>query len=176
VPPVSLVLATWAGDHIAGLTAFRHLHAPDDPARSIATHEWLQTFASATTRSSRDAETYAARIDEITLAWRAALGRVRAHSAVDLLIAVLPGAPVVTVESAAALLGRSTVRTGEAINRLVEAGVLLQRNTGRQRYRVFEAAGVVEVFTSLERALASPTGDTADEPPRRPVPRGMHSR
>jgi Fic family protein len=171
VPPVSLVLATWASDYIAGPTAFRHLDAPDAAGRSIAAHAWLRTFASATTRASHDAETYATRIDEITHGWRATLGRVRARSAVDLLLGVLPGAPIVTVESAAALMGRSTVRAGEAINRLVEARILRQRNAGRQRYRVFEAAGVLDLFTNLERTLATAAGNPGVEPPRRPVPR-----
>jgi Fic family protein len=41
VPPVSLVLATWSDDYITGLTAFRHLHAPDSPDRSTAAHVCL---------------------------------------------------------------------------------------------------------------------------------------
>ncbi|MFV1988969.1 MAG: hypothetical protein ACC682_16990, partial [Gemmatimonadota bacterium] len=52
--------------------------------------------------------------------------------------------------------------TGAAINRLADAGILTQRNVGRQRYRIFEAPTVIELFTSLERSLASPTGDTQD--------------
>ena len=171
VPPVSLVLATWTRDYIAGLTAYRHLDDPDAAARSTATHPWLQTFASAATRACRDADLHATRIDQMTKAWREQLGRVRAKSAVDRLIEVLPGVPVVTVESAASLIGRSNVRAGEAINRLAEAGVLRQRNVGRQRYRVFEATEVLALFTGLERALASPTGDTATDPPSRPSPR-----
>ena len=78
---------------------------------------------------------------------------------------------MITVESAARLIGRSEMRTGEAVNRLEAAGVLRQRNVGRRRYRVFEAAGVVDLFTGLERALASPTGDTGTGPPSRRVPR-----
>lgn len=35
----------------------------------------------------------------------------------------------------------------------------------------FESADVVDLFTSLERALASVTGDTATEPPTRRVAR-----
>ena len=60
---------------------------------------------------------------------------------------------------------------GSAVNRLAEAGILVQRNIGRQRYRIFEAPEVLDLFTSLERALASPSGDTATAPPVRPVPR-----
>ena len=63
------------------------------------------------------------------------------------------------------------MRTGEAINRLEATGILRQRNVRRKRYRVFEAADVVELFTSLERALASPTGNTATAAPTRRVPK-----
>ncbi len=68
---------------------------------------------------------------------------------------------MITVESAAGLIGRSQMRTGEAVNRLETAGILRQRNIGRQRYRVFEASDVIDLFTGLERALANPTRNTA---------------
>jgi hypothetical protein len=83
---------------------------------------------------------------------------------------VLPGAPLVSVESASALIGRSKARTTEAVNALAEAGILRQRNVGRQRYRVFEATDVLDLFTGLERMLASPSGDTASAAPTRQVP------
>ena len=171
VPPISLVLATWATDYIAGLTAYRHIGTPDSPARSAGAGTWLRTFATAANRSCSDAEPYATKIDALDAAWRERLGRVRANSAVELLLEVLPGVPVITVETAARLIGRSEMRTGEAVNRLEAAGVLRQRNVGRQRYRVFEAADVVDLFTGLERALASLTGNTATTPPTRRVPR-----
>jgi hypothetical protein len=130
----------------------------------------LRTFATAAHRSCVDAESYAGTIEALDARWREQLGRVRANSAVELLLDILPGVPVVTVGSAARLIGRSEMRTGDAINRLEAAGVLRQRNIGRQRYRVFEASDVVDLFTGLERALASPTGDTAAAPPTRRVP------
>jgi Fic family protein len=171
VPPISLVLATWASDCIDGLTAYRHVGAPESPERSTGAGTWLRTFATAAHRSCNDAEAYAAKIDTLDARWREQLGRVRANSAVELILDLLPGVPVITVDTAARLIGRSEMRTGEAVNRLEAAGVLRQRNVGRQRYRVFEAADVVDLFTGLERALASPTGDTATAPPTRRVPR-----
>ena len=175
VPPISLVLATWARDYIAGLTAYRHVGAPSSPERSAGAGTWLRTFATAAHRSCADAESYAGKIEALDARWRKQLGRVRANSAVELLLDLLPGVTVITVDSAARLIGRSEMRTGEAINRLEAAGVLRQRNVDRQRYRVFEAADVVDLFTGLERALASPTGDTATEPPTRRVPRRANS-
>jgi Fic family protein len=171
VPPISLVLATWSDDYVAGLTAFRHLHPADSAERSLAAHTWLRTFAGATLRACSDAQAYASRIDELTDQWRSSLGTVRKGSALDLLIEVLPGVPLMTVESAARLISRSDVAAGAAINRLLDAGILMQRNVGKQRYRIFEAPAILELFTSLERTLASPTGDTATDAPVRPVPR-----
>lgn len=171
VPPISLVLATWADDYISGLTAFRHLNPTDSPDRSTAAHVWLRTFAGATLRACNDAQAYASQIDALVERWRSALGAIRNGSALDLLLDVLPGVPLLTVDSAARLTDRSDVAAGSAVNRLAEAGILVQRNLGKQRYRIFEAPEVLELFTSLERALASPTGDTATAPPIRTVPR-----
>jgi Fic family protein len=171
VPPISLVLATWSDDYVSGLIAFRHLHPADSPERSTAAQTWLRGFAGATLRACNDAHAYASRIDDLVDNWRGAFGAIRKGSAMDLLLDFLPGVPVMTVTSASRLIDRSEVAAGSAINRLTEAGILVQRNIGRQRYRIFEAPEVLELFTSLERALASPTGDTATAPPVRPVPR-----
>ena len=171
VPPISLVLATWATDYIAGLTAFRHIGTSTSSERSTGAGTWLRTFATAANRSCGDAEAYASQIDSLDAAWRKRLGPVRANSAAALLLNVLPGVPMITVESAARLIERSEMRTGEAVNRLEAAGVVRQRNVGRQRYRVFEAPDVIDLFTGLERTLATPTGDTATAAPSRPVPR-----
>jgi Fic family protein len=170
VPPVSLVLATWSESYVNGLMTFRHLAEPDSAARSAAASEWLRIFATATHRACIDAERYASQIDAITATWRARLGRVRANSSVERVLEVLPGAPVLSVASAAQLIGRSKARTTDAINTLATAGILRQRNIGKERYRVFEAVDVLDLFTGLERALASPTGDTRATAPVRQVP------
>jgi Fic family protein len=170
VPPISLVLATWSKDYVAGLTQFRHTSDPQSPARSQAVAPWLRTISSATQRACHDAELYSEEINQITNGWREDMGRVRANSSSDLLLRVLPGAPIVSVESASALIGRSKARTTDAIHSLVQSNVLRQRNVGRKRDRVYEASQVLDLFTKLERALASPTGDTQTAKPNRAVP------
>ena len=56
-----------------------------------------------------------------------------------------------------------------AIERLVAAGVLVQVSVGR-RNRAYEATELIDVFTTFERRLASPEGDTRVSAPARRVP------
>lgn len=132
-------------------------------------NRWAGLFAAACTRSVADAMTFQARIEHLEHQWRDRLGPIRSRSATDLLLRALPGAPVITVDSTAALIGRTFNPANEAIDRLVEAGILKQVTIGR-RNRAFEAPDVIRAFTALERQLASPSGDTRSSKPSRPVP------
>lgn len=170
LPPISLVLATWASDYVAGLEATRYR----GPASSRAAHDglnlWIARFAAATRRAVGDASDFETRTRSIQDEWRSALGPVRANSAADLLIRALPGAPLISVNSAATLMGRSFAAANNAIARLAASGILRQVSVGR-RNRAFEAPAMIDAFTDLERRLASPEGNTRTSEPARRVPR-----
>lgn len=170
LPPVSLVLATWAKSYIGGLTATRYQGSPESPEAVEGANRGVAFFAEACTRAVKDASDFELRAAEIEAGWRERLGRVRAHSGTDLLVSRLVGAPVLTANSAAVLIGRSFVQTNEAISRLTEAGILRLVTVGR-RNRAFEAPDIIAAFTDLERQLSSPEGDTRSSEPTRPVPR-----
>jgi Fic family protein len=172
LPPVSLVLATWARDYIGGLTASRYRGRADSREAHQGINLWIARFAGACSRAVSDASSFERRAQEIETQWRQRLGRVRAQSATDLLLRSLIGAPVITTKSAAELIGRSFPQTSQAIERLLDAKVLRQVNVGK-RNRAFEAPAIIEAFTSLERQLASPEGDTRASKPVRPVPRQL---
>ncbi|MGH3290787.1 MAG: Fic family protein, partial [Trebonia sp.] len=159
LPPVSLVLATWANDYLDGLAATRYQGPVDGEDAHTGLNLWIGRFAGACVRAVQDAATFEARVQELEGEWRIRLGQVRADSAADLLLRALPGAPVLTVSSAAELVGRTFPAVNDAITRLAEAGVLTQISIGK-RNRAFEAKEVIDAFTSLERQLASPVGDT----------------
>lgn len=169
VPPISLVLATRSREYIGGLTATRYVGRSDAKPAKEGESLWLGTFAAAALRAVEDAKAYDDRVREIQDEWRQRLGRVRANSAVDLLIAALPAAPVISVKTAAELTGRSGQAINQAIPRLVDGGILEQTTIGR-RNRAFEAPDLINAFNALERQLASPTGDTRTGAPVRPVP------
>ena len=169
LPPVSLVLATWSNDYIAGLTATRPRTTPDTPEAVDGLNSWIALFAAAVTRAVDDAHGYEQTVRTVQSRWREALGQVRSDAAVIRLIEALPGAPIVTVQSAAALIDRSVQATNHAIAELTRVGILRQTTVGR-RNRAFEATDLIDAFTALERRLASPTADTYRSPPARRVP------
>lgn len=169
LPPVSLVLATWAKDYINGLAATRYRGPWTSNSAQAGTNMWIGIFAGACSRAVGDAASLEKRVDQIEIEWRTLLGSVRRSSATDLLLRSIVGAPVLTVAGAARLIGRSYPTTNAAIERLMDAGVLSQVTVGR-RNRAFEASAIIDAFTDLERQLASPDGDTRSSDPARPVP------
>jgi Fic family protein len=170
LPPVSLVLATWAQSYIDGLTQYRFVGSSTAPKAIEGLNVWVGLFAGACTRSVADATTFEDRAAALEEQWRERLGTIRAKSGTDLLLRSLPGAPILTVDSAASLIGRTFKPAADAIERLVDAGILRQVTVGR-RNRAFEAPEVIAAFTALERQLASPEGDTRTSEPVRTVPR-----
>ncbi len=170
VPPISLVLSTWSDSYITALTDYRHEGPADSVRRSQAIQPWLETFTAATQRACHDALEYNHRINQLTTEWNQKLGRYRKGSALDRLVHALPGAPLLTLEHATQLGGRSPVATRTAITQLLQAGILVLRPTSTPRNRILETPDIIELFTSLERTLATPRGNTQQEPPVRPVP------
>ena len=105
--PVSLVLATWSRSYIDGLTAFRHVGPLTSRGAVEGLNTWVGRFAAACPRAVADATSFEARAAELEEQWRSRLGKIRANSGTDLLLRRLPGVPVLTVDSAAFLIGRS---------------------------------------------------------------------
>ena len=170
LPPVSLILATWPRDYIGGLTVTRHVGGPDCPEAHAGVNRWVALFASACRRAVQDASRFEEEVRKLQSAWRERVGHTRRDSAVRLLIDALPAVPMLTVSTAATLIGRSFQAASQAMQRLMDAGVLVQVNVGR-RNRAFETPELIDAFTALERRLASPAGDTRVSEPVRRVPR-----
>lgn len=164
VPPVSLVLATETTRYVDALMATRAFDTTQSGQLA-----WTEFFVEATARACRDSVEFGRDLAELERVNRAKLGRVRAGSTADLLVASLPALPVFTVKTASAFIGRSDVAVGAAVKQLLNAGVIHQVKVGR-RNRAFEATGLFEAFTGFERLLASSDFDTAPTPPVRPVP------
>jgi Fic family protein len=172
VPPISLALATTARDYVAGLTAFRYVGEPSSPAAHEGIAGWLATFATATTRAVNDAHQLASDVDTLERHWREQAAPVRKNSTADMLLRVLPSAPIISVSTAAQLTGRTFQAAALAVRRLTDVGVLRQIKLGR-RNRAFEAVGLVDTLNNIERQLASPDRNTRVSAPVRRVRDGV---
>ena len=170
VAPVSLVLATWATDYVGGLMGTRYVGPPESVDAMAGVNRWVALLALACRRVVEDAGWFEARVRELQASWIERVGPTRRDSTVRHLIEALPGMPVLSTASAARATDRSFQATSQAVKRLTDAGVLRQITVGR-RNRAFEAPELIDAFTTLERRLASPTGDTRVSRPIREVPR-----
>src|SRR5262249_1109176 len=116
--------ATRKEAYVRGLQAFGYAGPPGGDAARAGVREWVGGFAGAAARAAADAQRLAEHLAALVEQWHARAAPVRASSALDLLLEALPGAPVVSVATAAKLIGRSEVATNAAVNRLAEVGIL----------------------------------------------------
>jgi Fic family protein len=140
LPPVSLALAGEADRYVAGLTSWR-TGAEDD---------WYSVFVDALFRASTGARQFAADVMELQSRWMEEAGNPRRGSGPRRLIELLPSQPIVSVKTAAQLVGGTEERARLAINRLEKAGVLRQTTVGR-RSRAWECVGLFDQLDQLDR-------------------------
>lgn len=174
VPPVSLILATWADDYLEGLGAMRYVGEPDSTQAREGVNLWVGRFAAACSRAVSDATEFEVKASQIEQGWRKTLGAVRKGSSLDVLLHGLVGMPVLTAATAMTLTKTTHKATNEAISVLVGAGILKPMSKAL-RNRSFEAPEIITAFGELERQLASPDSDTRVSEPTRKVPQRKQS-
>ncbi len=163
LPPISLLLATYSKDYVSCLMGVR------DSDDNEAWNRWIAFFATCCRRAVERSVEFERTIALIQSSWRTRLGTIRKNSSLDNLLPALPEMPVLTVAGASRMLERSVPATNDAVNKLVEADILKSVSQGK-RNRVFEARELIDAFTTFERSLATPGGDTKTTRPTRPVP------
>lgn len=167
VPPISLLLATDKQRYIDNLAAFR-TEGFNEQDRVDNLNNWVEYFAHITKLACERAFEFEGTITALQTEWLRAASP-RAGSTAESLIKELPKCPVFSVSMAAKTLNRSLPATRNAIKSLVEQGILVQ-NSKNKKSSIYVAQGIMDAFTSYERALASIDGDTSVSKPTRPVP------
>ena len=145
IPPISVAFARAPGRYIAGLTAFR--------ADGVA--EWIEQFATAMIEAARTAQQYLRDVQALQEEWRERLrasGKApRADATAWEIINLMPAHPVISATAVSAGTGRSTSSIYEAIDLLVDAGVLIPTSQGKRR-RAWEGAGLLDLIERAEEA------------------------
>lgn len=158
LPPISLVLAQRVDAYIAGLRATSYVGGPNSAAAVEGINAWLGTFAAACSSAVHDALLFEKTVAQMKRVWRDRLGTIRAKSAADVLIDVLPGSPIASLATLVPRVGRSLARVAEAVDRFIDAGIIIPLDAGRQRARIFEVPEVIDAFTDFERGLTGVPG------------------
>jgi Fic family protein len=169
VPPLSLVLATMRENYLRELTNFRHEGAADGPQAIRGLDSWLTFFAACSLRACSDSQGFEDSIIALKQEWLDRLAPEMTTATTVQIIDAMIGRPLFTSRLMQEATGRSAPSVNTAIDNLLAAGIVRQTNAGR-RNRVFEAVGILDLFTGFERRLASPEDDTAISKPARSVP------
>lgn len=148
VPPISVILAGDKRGYIGGLAAFREDRLDD----------WLEMFATATTRASLLAARYLHEVERLKARWTDQLRThtaVRGDAAAWAVIEVLPAHPVISVPVAVAATGRTKPAVTNAMDQLEAAGVLVRLGESL-RNRSWEAVGLLDLVAGLEAGERPP--------------------
>ena len=142
VVPVSTVLLADPDAYFGGLDSYRHGDLDG----------WVSMFAVAAAAGAAAGGNLAERLRDLAGAWHEA-ARPRAGSAVEKLLDGLLRQPVVDIEHVAGLCpGLDAVSHYRAVNRLIEAGILVPLTTGK-RNRVWAATDVIELLERFEAVV-----------------------
>jgi hypothetical protein len=140
---------------------------------------WLGTFLEAAAIAADQAVRLADEIDALRVEWVERIGIYRAdrgvrqeprtNSATARILAILPGAPVMTTRTVQRILGVSFPAARDALEELANASILARKNVDRGTTG-YLAHDVLDLVGVTERRLASTQFDTRVGPPIRPVP------
>ncbi|CAM2792638.1 Fic family protein [Actinomyces slackii] len=183
VLPISLVLATLSEQYVKALTAFRLPNAdpclgtPPAATGRDPRWDWLMFFIEAACLACDQAELIAAEVAEVRGEWERLIARwessrrrtLRGDSTARRLLAILPGAPILTPTTTAGMLEVSHPAASRGLQSLEEAGVLTTLSIAPNR-RAYAAQAVLDTITWAERRLASTRFDTKASAPVRAVP------
>lgn len=160
VAPIGLEPAIDTASHAQSLLPYNFGRAIDETNRMAFIDQWVRFCALSAEVSARAADVYLDAILRLKESWFDDFGRPNKGSALEDLLDLLPGTPVLTVKQAAALTGKSLSAVNDALSRLERAGIV-QAVDRFQRGRLFAAPRAVDLLEQMARRIT----------PERPVDR-----
>lgn len=160
VAPIGLEPAIDTVSHAQSLLPYNFGRAIDETNRMAFIDQWVRFCALSAEVSARAADVYLDAILRLKESWFDDFGRPNKGSALEDLLDLLPGTPVLTVKQAAALTGKSLSAVNDALSRLERAGIV-QAVDRFQRGRLFAAPRAVDLLEQMARRIT----------PERPVDR-----
>jgi len=148
-PPISPVIARDRRPYISGLTAYR------DGQPST----WIDTFVRILDSACGYSLLLAASLTDLTQSWKERIGDVRSNAVDHRIVAGLLDYPVLDTTVVAEQFGVSTVAARDALARLAQRGIVVERPLRKGRRgrpaRVFEASELFDLLDQDPQILAA---------------------
>jgi Fic family protein len=131
------------------LSAFFERNRQEYYARLLAVsndgdwHGWLTFFLQGVAEQSRDAITRAARLMDLQAEWRARITQARASALLLRLVDGLFEVPVLTISTAATFLEVTYKSAQQSVQKLVDAEILSQVNSGTSYGKLYIATAIL---------------------------------
>lgn len=151
IPPIALMPATQTIEHAKFLLPYDMGVDIEGRERLKRIDEWTWFCGYSTELATQVVGAYVDTFESLEQRWRERVGRFNKGSALEKLLPLLIGNPIITVSLAMAETGRSFSSVNDALNRLVKAGILHVATANRERTRIFTAHEVVDALEDFVR-------------------------
>lgn len=153
IAPIALMPAIYTPKHAELLLPYDMGYDIEGQERTRRIDEWVWFCAYSTTLAVNIMTAYIDAFMQLEQSWRERIGPVKKASAIENIIPLLIGEPMVTVASTMQATGKSFSSTNDALKRLTNVGILKIEQLQGERNRVFIADDVVYVIDDVEKTL-----------------------
>ncbi|MBQ9021743.1 MAG: Fic family protein [Eggerthellaceae bacterium] len=154
IPPIALMPALQTIEHTKLLLPYDMGVEIEGHERLRRIDEWTWFCGYSTELAAQMIGAYVDAFESLEQHWREKLGKFNKGSAMEMMLPLLIGTPVITVSLAMAETGRSFSAVNDAINRLAEKGILEVSAIGHERTRIFTAREVVDALEDFIHDLS----------------------
>ncbi len=156
IPAIALLPAIDTRHHAKSLLPYTQKEAVESAGMPFAINNWIEFCAESISAAWQVKDDYLTIFGRLSAVWRERLGKVSEGSATQRILELLPGYPLLTVETACRLTGKQFSAVNDAFKRLGDADIVrIVDNAGCTNARLFEAHDVIDAFSKFEAALIS---------------------
>lgn len=156
IPAIALLPAIDTRHHAKSLLPYAQKKGFENDEVPSAINNWIEFCAESISAAWQVKDGYLTVFGKLNAMWHEKLGKVSEGSATQRILELLPGYPLLTVETACRLTGKQFSVVNDTFKRLTDAGIVhLVDSTGCTNARLFEAHDVTDVLSKFEAALIS---------------------
>lgn len=153
IVPIALMPAIDTRAHAIRLLPYDGGLDMDKASRACALDSWVRFCAHSSHVAAVAMRAYFDAFISLERHWRERVGRISKGSALEELLSVLMGNPLLTVSHAARLIDRGISATNDALNRLAQLGIVRCDEVVGMRNRVFIADEAIALLEEMEHRM-----------------------